>query len=226
MKRSEHAFTLIEVLIALIILAMSLSVLLSAQSASMAAAGRSRDLTVGTLLARSKMIDIEKKLADEGFSTGIVDDDGDFGDEGFKDVKWKYKVSEVELDISLISELCQGFNADKEKTQTSNVSAMGGSCDSVTSALGGSLSQLTTAIGQSIRLVDLTVTVPSGKSSQKVEVRSLVTREDLNIAQSATTGVPGLDPTLGGPSAAGSTGTGGTTTGTGTSTGTSGSTTQ
>lgn len=222
MKRSERAFTLLEVLIALLILAISLSVLLSAQSSSMAAAGRSRDVTIGTLLARSKMIDIEKKLVDEGFSSGTKEDDGDFSDEGFKTVKWNAKVSEVELDISLITELCSGFNEDRE-TATSNVAPMGSSCDSITSALGGSLSQLTSAIGQSIRIVDLTVTVPSGRGAQKIEVRSLVTREDMNIAQSAATGVPGIDPTLGGqqtdPNATGGTGTGTSNTNTG-STGT------
>lgn len=212
-----RGFTLIEVLIALAILGISLSILLSAQSSSMAAAGRSRDVTIGTLLARSKMIDIEKKLADEGFPSDSVDEDGDFGDEGFKEVKWKYKVSAVELDISLISNLCEGFNADQEKS-SSTVSPMGSTCDSMTSALGGSLSQLTSAIGQSMRLVDLTVSVPSGKGSQKVEVRSLVTREDMNVAQSATTGVPGLDSTLGGTSTSTSTTTGTTSTTTGTTT--------
>ncbi|MBC7793206.1 MAG: hypothetical protein H7Z43_05835 [Clostridia bacterium] len=209
-------------MIALIILAISLSVLLSAQSSSMAAAGRSRDITIGTLLARSKMIDIEKKLVDEGFVSGSVENDGDFGDEGFAPVKWKYKVVEIELDISLISQLCEGFNSDKDKS-ASTVSPLGGSCDSVTSALGGSLSQLTTAIGQSMRLVDLTVTIPSGKGAQKVELRSLVTREDMNIAQSSTTGVPGIDPTLGGAT----TGTTGSTTGTTSTTGsTTGTTTK
>ncbi len=206
-RPSELGFSLLEVLIALLILAMSLTILLSSQSSSMAAASRSRDITIATLLARSKMVDIERKLVDEGFTSGEIEDDGDFGDEGFAKVKWKYKVSEVELDLSLLKGLCEGFGADKEASKGGGDT---GACDRMTSALGAPLEQLATGIGQAMRLVDLVVTMPGTGpkgAGEKVEIRTLVTREDMNV-QAGVTGLPGTN-----------TGTG-TGTGTGTNTGT------
>ncbi|MEM6734211.1 MAG: prepilin-type N-terminal cleavage/methylation domain-containing protein, partial [Myxococcota bacterium] len=63
----KRGFTLLEVMIALLILAVSLAVLLQAQAGSLANSSRARDMTVATLLARSKMIDIEQVVFDEGF---------------------------------------------------------------------------------------------------------------------------------------------------------------
>ncbi len=216
--RSDAGFTLIEVLIAVLILAMSLSVLLTSQSASMAAASRSREITTATLLARAKMIDIEKRLVDEGFTAGDLEEEGDFGEEGNENVKWKYKVSEVELDLSLIKGLCEGYGADKEEGTGGGEA---GACDRMTSALGGPLEQLATGIGQSMRLVDLTVTMPGNgpkSAGEKVELRTLVTREDMNVlpGQVGGQGVPGV-PGAGTGTGIG-TGAGGTTPQTGTGT--------
>ena len=63
--RKQAGFSLLEVVIALAILALGLATLLDAQSSSLRSTGRTRELTIATLLARSKMIDIEKELFDE-----------------------------------------------------------------------------------------------------------------------------------------------------------------
>jgi prepilin-type N-terminal cleavage/methylation domain-containing protein len=217
---AAKGFSLIEVLVALIILAVSLSVLLTSQSSSMGAASKARDITTGTLLARSKMIDIERRLIDEGFTSGTVEDDGDFREEGFEKVKWKYKVTEVEMDLSLITGLCEGYGADKEEggAPAGAGGAAAGACDRMTSALGGPLEQLAQSIGQSLRLIDLTVTVPNGApkgGGEKVELRTLVTREDLNVQSGALQSTapgqqvqPGLTNGTGAPgTASGSTST-------------------
>ena len=215
----SRGFTLLEVLIALLILAMSLTVLLSSQTFSMAAAGRSRDITVATLLARSKMIDIEQKLIHDGFTTGTVEDAGDFKEEGEPRATWHYKVTEVELDLSLITDLCEGYNKDRKQSSGITSATMNSDpCSTMAQALSGSMQQLATGIGQSMRVVDLTVTIPTGGpkgAGEKVNVRALVTREDMNVVNTA--GIPGLDPTLQNQA----TGTGTTTTpATGTTSGT------
>jgi len=74
-RRSELGFSLLEVLIALLILAMSLTILLSSQSSSMAAASRSRDITIATLLARSKMVDIERKISQKNVERNQIQQD-------------------------------------------------------------------------------------------------------------------------------------------------------
>ncbi len=226
---------MLEVLIALLILAMSLTVLLSSQTYSMAAASRSRDLTVATLLARSKMIDIERKLIHDGFQTGTLEDSGDFKEEGEAKAKWHYKVTEVELDMSLITDLCEGYNKGKDGKDkpapsggVSSASANSDPCSTMAGALSSQMQQLATGIGQSMRVVDLTVNVPntnggapSKNQGEKVEIRTLVTREDMNVQNTA--GIPGLDPTLQNGTTAGTAGTAGTSAGT--TTGTTGTVT-
>ena len=99
-KSSARGFSLLEVVIALAILGMSLAVLLQSQASSINNAGRSRDLSIAALLARSKMIDIEVELHDEGFTLGDQEANGDFGDEGHEEIKWTSTVKEIEIDLS------------------------------------------------------------------------------------------------------------------------------
>ncbi len=192
-------FTLLEVMVAIAILATSLLVLLEAQVSSLNNAGRSRGLTVAALLARGKMIDIEQKLADEGFTMGDTEDSGDFSDESHPEIKWKYKVSEVELDISSMGDMCEEDDM---------------SCSGLMSGVGGAFEGFLSELGKSVRAVDLTVTWPDGKYSESMSVRALLTREDL----ATTGGTPGGGPLSGGDSggasggsgAGGPSGTGGT----------------
>lgn len=190
---TERGFTLLEVMIALLILAMSLTVLLSSQSASMAAAGRSRDITLAALLARSKMIDIEQKLIHDGFTTGTVEDSGDFKDEGEAKAKWQYRVTEIELDLSLITDLCEGYNKDKSGSSApiSSASANTDPCTTMASTMSTQFQQLATSVGQAMRVVDLTVTIPNGgvakNSGEKVDLRTIVMREDMNVQSSSGT---------------------------------------
>ncbi len=168
-----RGFTLIEVTIALAILAMSLSVLLEAQASSVANAFRARALTIASILARAKMVDIEQKLFDQGFTSGEDTDEGDFKEEGHADYRWKYRVSELTIDLGGISNLCAGFAEDDEAAQ--------GDCQSVLSSLGGSFDMFTDELEQSLRLVELTVSWTDGKFTETMAVKGLVTREDFGL---------------------------------------------
>lgn len=176
-----RGFTLLEVMIALTILGMSLAVLLQSQATSLASAGRARDVTIAAMLARSKMVDIEQELFKEGFTVGTTEEEGDFAEEGQPTIKWKYAVSEIELDLSSLTSLCGGFGEEGGDA---------GQCESLIGGLGAPFESLASSISQSVRLVDLTVTIPNGQYSEKVSVRTLVTREDLGV-QPSTSFVPG-----------------------------------
>ena len=58
----SRGFTLLEVMVAVSILAIGLIVMLQSQAVSLSHAGRARSVAVATLLARSKMVDVEQKL--------------------------------------------------------------------------------------------------------------------------------------------------------------------
>lgn len=92
MRRLRRAFTLLEVMVALSILALSLTAIFSINSSSVYGHVYAKKLTVATLLARSKMTDIEQQLFDKGFQTDDDEDAGDFSDEGWPSYKWRAKI--------------------------------------------------------------------------------------------------------------------------------------
>jgi len=84
-------FTLLEVMIAMAILAIALVAVFQSQSQSISMAGDSRFLTTAALLAQSKMTEIEA-VDMMNVKTG----NGDFG-EGFPDYIWSVEAKDTEL---------------------------------------------------------------------------------------------------------------------------------
>lgn len=89
---NRRAFTLLEVVVALAILAVSLVAVLDINASAVYSHVYAKKLTVATLLARSKMTDLEQKLYDEPLSIDDEEDGGDFGAEGWPGYKWRAKV--------------------------------------------------------------------------------------------------------------------------------------
>ena len=87
-----RAFTLLEVVIALAILGVSLVAVLDINASAVYSHVYAKKLTVATLLARSKMTDLEQKLYDEALSPDDDEDAGDFSAEGWPGYKWRAKV--------------------------------------------------------------------------------------------------------------------------------------
>ena len=175
-RRASRGFSLLEVVISLAILAMSLTVLLQAQASGMQNAGRARDLTVVSLLARGKMIDIEQKLFHDGFTLNTIEEDGDFRDEGHPEITWNYKVAEVQLDLGRLSAMCDMLGGGGEKGKKGD--AGGNDCEAMLGGLGASLGGFTDEIGRSLRLVALDVGWSEGKFKQSMKVHAMVTRDD------------------------------------------------
>ncbi len=186
MTRAQTAgFSLLEVIIALAIMSMSLLVLLQAQGQSLASAGRSKDLTIATVLARGKMIDIEQKLFHDGMVMNDDEDDGDFSDEGFPNIKWKSRVSEVELNLDTLKGLCGavgGKVGKGGKGGTSDEQART-DCESTMTSIGGMLGSLTEEVARSIRAVELVVHWADGSYAETMRLRALVTRDDFAMQQ-------------------------------------------
>ena len=90
-------FTLLEVMVAMAILAGALTVLLESQTKSVQASNRSKFMTTAVLLARAKLADLEDELYEDGFSDIGKEATGDFSDEGFANFRWEWKVETVEL---------------------------------------------------------------------------------------------------------------------------------
>jgi len=87
-----RGFTLLEVMIAMAILATTLVVVFQSQSQSVSMAGRARFETTASLLAQVIMSEIEAASPEK-----VISDKGDFGDD-FPDYSWQVYVTEAELE--------------------------------------------------------------------------------------------------------------------------------
>ena len=90
--RLRRAFTLLETMIAMAILSVSLVAIFDINGMAVTTHVYAKKLTVATLLARSKMIDIEQELFDKGFQTDDDEQAGDFSDDGWPSFKWRAKI--------------------------------------------------------------------------------------------------------------------------------------
>jgi general secretion pathway protein I len=90
MWRRRDGFTLLEVMIAMAILAIALTAVFSSQAQSISMAASARFETSAALLAQSKMAEYEAMPPGE-----MRTDSGDFG-EDFPDYRWQAEVSDGE----------------------------------------------------------------------------------------------------------------------------------
>ena len=89
MRTPRQGFTLLEVIIALAILGLSLMAIFQISTQAIYAHVYAKKLTVATLLARSKMVDLEQELFDKGFQLDDDEQAGDFSDDGWSSYKWR-----------------------------------------------------------------------------------------------------------------------------------------
>ena len=87
-----RGFTLLEVAVALAVLALGLVSVIDLNSGATRLHESSQHLTVGTLLAKAKMIDLEQKLNEDGFSDFDQQIDGTFDDQGHPEIRWHAEI--------------------------------------------------------------------------------------------------------------------------------------
>jgi general secretion pathway protein I len=92
MIRRATGFTLLEVVVAMAILSLSLMAIFDLNSGAISMSTYAKKVTVATLLARSKMTDIEQDLYDKGFNVDDEERSGDFSEEGWSSIKWRAKI--------------------------------------------------------------------------------------------------------------------------------------
>lgn len=95
----QSGFTLLEVLVAIAILGLGLTVILGSQVGLFTNASRGQHLTVATNLARCKMSEIEVELLKLGYQLTDVTDDGPCcgDDEGAEGYRCSWKIERVTL---------------------------------------------------------------------------------------------------------------------------------
>jgi prepilin-type N-terminal cleavage/methylation domain-containing protein len=157
-------FTLLEVLIAVAILAVSLSSLMGSQINSMQATRFARDISAIALLAEYQIVEIEEKQRKDGWVTSDVKLEGDFSDHGYDDVEWECTINFIELpDYNQMMEAKDGAD---EASGMDDANVLTNS-DQAFMGLGMVWPIVKHAIENSIRKVDCTVRWQQGNIPQE-----------------------------------------------------------
>ncbi|MBW2731420.1 MAG: type II secretion system protein [Deltaproteobacteria bacterium] len=162
--RGDGAFTLLEVMIALAILALGLTVIGQAQQVASRQVLRSKMMTTATLLARHKMVDVEDELFKEGFDGFDETQDGDFDDQGFPRYGWELKVEKIELPENVDGESIgeAAGDASGQGGSQSGMSKLGGNM------LGQQFKIFRGVLEESIRRVSLRVFWQEGVTKREI----------------------------------------------------------
>jgi general secretion pathway protein I len=191
--RRPAGFTLLEVMIALAILAIALVALGDLNGGAVQMHAYARRATHASFLLRSKMTDVEEKLLKEGLSDFDADDHGDFQDEGAPEYRWQAQVMkpDVNLDATQMLSLMTGGGAGGSGSSSSgkkdglagavqNASSLIGSAPGMTtqgaSAAGGPMAgllqtqatQFIETLKKSVREVRVTVYWKDGGGERSI----------------------------------------------------------
>lgn len=218
-------FTLLEAIIAMAILALSLMAIFQISSQAVYAHVYAKKLSVATLLARSKMVDLEQELYDKGFNLDDDEQSGDFNEEGWASYKWRAKIIAPKTNglspdqlIGAIFNLPTGGGEGAEGAGMGAIAGLfgggkppegappgdpkAGMLGMLGPAAGMAQQQFQTMIDtlqKSVREVHLTVSWKEGKLTESIDivthVVSLGPGSDRNGGAAGTAGAPGAAPT-------------------------------
>ncbi|MFO7564665.1 MAG: prepilin-type N-terminal cleavage/methylation domain-containing protein [Enhygromyxa sp.] len=171
-RNDDAGFTLLEVLIAVAILAVSLSSLMGSQLNSIAATRYARDITAAALLAEYQLIELEFLHRKEGWVSSDTEYEGDFSDQGYPHMEWTCTVHFTELpEYNELLAAKEGADEASGK-DGDNVLDAG---DRAFGALGMVWPLIKAAIENSIRKVDCTVKWKNGTIDEEFVVQTFWT---------------------------------------------------
>lgn len=177
-RLAQRGFTLLEVMVGLAILAVGLVAIIGINGGTLRSHAYAKRLTVATLLARSKMADIESHFIKEGFTSDFDQTmEGDFSDEGWSDFRWKAEIVKPELDAAnataLVSELAEKLADDTGGDGGDGRDPMldpGPYLSMLRPLLESQLTTMTQVMERSLREVRLSVTWEDGRRTDSLDV--------------------------------------------------------
>ncbi len=215
-----RGFTLLEVMVALGILATSLVAISDVVGGALRNEVRARNLETAALLARARMVAVEDHYEWKGFATSDESDDGTFEDEGHPEFKWRLEVTAPHGTIdadglmrSLTGTDLQGLLAQGGEAlagaasggagggaqQAGLAQQLGGTA--LTAILQPTLARLAENVKKGLREVKLTVTWPENGREESFEVRThmlVLAPGETATPAGATVPAAGQPPTAGG----------------------------
>ncbi len=97
--RRNRGFTLLEVMVALAVLALALTAVSDVVGGALHNHVRARQLEVATMLARGRLAEAEATFEEDGFRDFDQTEEGTFEDEGHPEVTWKLEAIKPRLEL-------------------------------------------------------------------------------------------------------------------------------
>lgn len=172
-----RGFTLLEVLVAMAILAMGLLALSDLTGGALRNQVRATQLETATLLARGQLAALREEYERDGFRDFDQEADGDFADAGHPELRWRVQVVKPQVELGA-QQLLALMGGGGDLGALLGLPAEGGAgagsaalaADPAQLATAAVLNQQLTALGEQIkkgvREVRLTVTWPDGPSRE------------------------------------------------------------
>jgi len=216
---ARSGFTLLEVMVALAVLAGALMALADLSGSALRNFGYARDLSVAALLARGKMAEIEEKYEDTGFTDFDEAENGTFADQGQPGIRWSLELKRPDGTMSAQQLLGAflGSGADDVGTQELLGKLLGGSADdggkggpgasAPGGLLGGVLQTQLTAFAEelkkSVRLAVLKTSWKDGKTEHVFDISTYMVVLNPKAPGGARGANPDIPPNLASPSQVG-----------------------
>lgn len=168
MRRSDAGFSLLEVLIAIAILATALLVIMHAQDDGVLVSQYENQQITAATLARWKMVDLQLRLEKDGFPDEDKEDCGKFSEEiedsGFDDYSYCYQIKKVELPLPM--DMLGGGDKDSSGGGSGGQNPQGGAA----SALGIDPKTASEQLSKAVRVLKLTIKWKLGNTEQQLPV--------------------------------------------------------
>jgi general secretion pathway protein I len=97
----QSGFTLLEIMVAIAILALTVVVLISIVTNNVRSTNHSKMTTAATFLARNRMVELEDEILDNGFTDNDESAAGTFRDSGFPQFRWESVIERIDLPSDL-----------------------------------------------------------------------------------------------------------------------------
>ena len=203
----QDGFSLLEVMVALGVLAMALVVLAQITTSNVRATYHAKMLTTATFLARAKMADLEDVVTVDGFVDSDQEDAGDFSGSARPEFRWKTLIQKIELPADMAQKAQDANQSNMEENPSNPLAAMAGFMGGFMTTL---IEPIRVGIEESVRRVSVEVfwTEP-GRPEQSFKVDTFMTDPaKLDMAVAAIGQPPGGNNSGG---AGGTSGAGGAT---------------
>ena len=195
-RAASAGFTLLEIMIAVAVLAATTVVLLRIVTNNIRATNHAKLTTAATFLARTKISDVEDDVLYNGFSTDTESDKGTFKDEGpgYERFRWETMIERIELPTDLTTK-AQDTATKSSKEAKNPMELMSGFLGGMMSAF---IEPIRIGLQESVRKVTVRVIWDEhGRPDQTIEVVEYLTdpsqlEKTMGMAAAAAAGqVPG-----------------------------------